>query len=124
MQPVPPLSATLDISLAGAATSIILVATNKQASFYRDRKRVLSRQTKTFVCDQNISNKYFVATKVLSQQAYFCRDKHIKNDTSGRCGDNVAFAKASPYLLGFNKLPASVSQPKSDNGLVQASSLM
>ena len=50
-----------ELSLAGAATSIIIVTTKVSLSrpnFCRDKHN-------------------FVATKVLLRQAYFCRDKHM-----------------------------------------------
>ena len=64
------------ISLAGAATSIIFVATKVLSR----QTRLLSRQM--YGCRDKImlvATKYFCrvffATKLLSQQAYFCRDQ-------------------------------------------------
>ena len=56
--------------MAGAATSIIFVATNKlsrQVRVYRDQKSLLSR--KKYACRDKIM---FVATKEM-----FCHDKHV-----------------------------------------------
>ena len=74
-------NATLLLSLAGAATSIIFVATNK--CFVTKNTPLLSRQkyacrhrrffAKTLCLSrQNI----FVATKLLLRQILVCRDKH------------------------------------------------
>ena len=77
----------LQVSLAGAATSIISVATkvlsrdkhvfvatniclSRQYTSFAATKICLSRQT--LFCRDNY---VCVATKVLSRQAYFCRDK-------------------------------------------------
>ena len=57
-----------ELSLAGAATSIIFVATNTSfvpTKVCLSRQKYFSRQTK----------HNFAATNVLSQQAYFCCDK-------------------------------------------------
>ena len=94
------------LSLAGAVTSIFFVATNVLSRqifvatniiFVASKTRILSQQKTSFVATKyacrdktfglkTFGLKTFVATKlcfttkVLSRQAYFCRDK---NDTCG-----------------------------------------
>ena len=91
----------LTLSLVGAATSIIFVATNTCLSrkvflatnlilfvatslFFVATNTCLSQQNMPFVATKvclsrqtklSLSREIFVATKVLSRQAYICRDK-------------------------------------------------
>ena len=67
-----------ELSLAGAATSIIFVTTKVVS-----RHTCLSQQTyfcrnKSFVVTNICCDKHnFTATNILSLQAYFCHDKHV-----------------------------------------------
>ena len=84
------------LSLAGAATSIIFVATKHV--FCRDKIRFVATKLffhdKTFVrtniCFVATKNKHtFVATNTsLSRQACLCRSKHICRDKNDTCGSS------------------------------------
>ena len=86
---------TNDLSLAGAATSIIFVATN----IFLSRQAYFSCDKHVFVATKHVfcrDKRMLVTTKVLSQQAYSCYNKRRvyrylsqqniccnKNDTCG-----------------------------------------
>ena len=87
-----------NISLAGAATSIIFVATtvlSRQTRVCRDNTRLSSRQK--YAC----RDKTFIATKLfLSRQNIFvetkdvfCRDKHVSLPLQGFVGTKLCFSR-------------------------------
>ena len=93
------------ISLTGAATSIIFVATNKTRLLSREkfacRDKSLLVATK-YLSHQNIFvNKMFVATKLLWRQAYYCPDTHrVWRDKNYTCGSSRQYtATFSPWHL-------------------------